>query len=46
MQGVGGYDSWGALIDKQFTLMPDREYSWNFRIIPLRQKDNNTKQIP
>ena len=35
MQGIGGYDSWGAMPDKQFLIMPDKHYSWSFTIMPV-----------
>ncbi len=34
-QGVGGYDSWGALINEKFILPANRDYSWGFTLIPL-----------
>lgn len=32
--GVGGYDSWGARPEKEFTLWSDRDYSVRFAIVP------------
>ena len=34
MQGLGGYDSWGAMPDKQFLLPSDKAYSYSFVIVP------------
>lgn len=36
MQGIGGYDSWGAMPDKQFLITPDKHYSWSFTIMPVK----------
>ena len=35
-QGVGGYDSWGALPEPFHTLPADREYRWGFTLVPLK----------
>ena len=35
-QGVGGYDSWGAPIDKEFTLPANKEYKWGITILPYK----------
>lgn len=37
MQGVGGYDSWGAWIDKRHILPANKAYHWQFMIIPLNK---------
>lgn len=37
MQGVGGYDSWGAWIDKRHLLPANKAYSWKFMIVPLNK---------
>lgn len=34
-QGVGGYDSWGALINPAYILLANRDYTWEFTLIPL-----------
>ena len=33
-QGVGGYDSWGARPEPQYTLPANKDYQWGFTIIP------------
>ena len=33
-QGVGGYDSWGARPEPQYTLPANKDYQWGFKIIP------------
>ncbi len=33
-QGVGGYDSWGARPDPQYTLPANKDYNFGFTIIP------------
>lgn len=33
-QGVGGYDSWGARPDPQYTLPANKDYKWGFTILP------------
>lgn len=35
-QGVGGYDSWGAPIDKEFTIPANKEYKWGITIVPQK----------
>jgi beta-galactosidase len=37
--GVGGDDSWGAMIHPQYRLLEDK-YEYSFRIKPLTQEDN------
>jgi beta-galactosidase len=34
-QGVGGYDSWGALPDPPYRIATDREYQWGFIMKPI-----------
>ena len=36
-QGVGGYDSWGAWVDKKHRLPANKDYNWSFQIVPLHQ---------
>lgn len=36
--GVGGEDSWGARPLPQYQFPPDKDYSWQFRILPLSPK--------
>ena len=38
-QGVGGDDSWGAWPHDEF-LIPVKEYSYRFRLLPLRKNDD------
>lgn len=33
-QGAGGYDSWGARPEPQYTLPANKDYQWGFTIIP------------
>lgn len=35
MQGVGGYDSWGAWPDKQFLIPSNQKYEWGFTVSPV-----------
>ena len=35
MSGVGGYDSWGARPDKQFTIPANKELHFCFSIVPI-----------
>ena len=35
MSGVGGYDSWGARPDKQFTIPANKELHFSFNIVPI-----------
>ncbi len=37
MQGVGGYDSWGARVDNRHLLPADKAYHWQFEILPLKK---------
>ena len=34
-QGVGGFDSWGARPEPQYTLPANKDYLWGFTFIPL-----------
>ena len=34
-QGVGGYDSWGAMPEPQHRIPADSTYNWGFVIIPF-----------
>ena len=34
--GVGGYDSWGAIPDKQYLIPANQEYKWGFTLVPSR----------
>jgi len=42
--GVGGDDSWGAMIHPQYRLL-DNEYSYSFRIKPVSQDDDILKIV-
>ncbi len=42
--GVGGDNSWGAVTHPKYTL-PAKEYSYQFRIRPFWQKDDQLKQL-
>ncbi|MDR0511399.1 MAG: DUF4981 domain-containing protein [Rikenellaceae bacterium] len=33
--GVGGYDSWGARPEPEYTIPADRRYEWGFTIVPI-----------
>jgi len=36
MTGVGGYDSWGSMPEKERTLWSNRDYTWAFTLVPAR----------
>ncbi|MCX7987782.1 MAG: DUF4981 domain-containing protein [Bacteroidales bacterium] len=42
--GVGGDNSWGALVHPQYTY-PAKEYSYIFRLMPFKSTDGNEKSI-
>jgi len=42
--GVGGDDSWGAMIHPQYRLL-ENKYEYSFRIKPLTQEDNVLKLV-
>ena len=44
--GVGGDDSWGAMVHQQYRLT-ENEYEYSFRIRPLSPDDNvlNTVKV-
>lgn len=35
-QGVAGYDSWGDRPEPQYRLPADRDYTWGFTLVPVR----------
>lgn len=38
-QGLGGYDSWGAPIDSEFTIPANKEYRWKFTMVPINTRN-------
>lgn len=38
-QGLGGYDSWGAPIDPEFTIPANKEYRWKFSMVPINKRN-------
>jgi len=42
--GVGGDDSWGAMIHPQYRLL-ENEYEYSFRIKPVTQEDDILKIV-
>ena len=36
--GVGGYDSWGARPIPEATIFADRQYDWEFTVVPIDHK--------
>lgn len=43
-QGLGGYDSWGAPIDSEYTILANRLYRWAFTIVPI-SKPNQLESV-
>ena len=35
-QGVAGYDSWGDRPEPQYQLPADRDYTWSFTLVPVK----------
>lgn len=40
--GVGGYDSWGAKTEPEYTLWSDRDYEYSFTIVPSASMPGKT----
>lgn len=45
-QGVGGYDSWGAKVQPDYTIPANRNYEWGFTFVPLSRKGRIDKSLP
>ena len=35
-RGVAGYDSWGDRPEPQYQLPADRDYTWSFTLVPVK----------
>ena len=45
-QGVAGYDSWGDRPEPQYQLPADRDYTWNFTLVPVKNvRDAQRKAV-
>lgn len=40
MTGLGGDDSWGALVHEEYRIKPDSKFSYSFSIYPIEKKTN------
>jgi beta-galactosidase len=38
MQGVAGYNSWGARPEPEYSLPANRDYSWGFTLAPINSE--------
>lgn len=41
-QGVAGYDSWGSRPEPGYNIPANRDYSWSFTLIPIKNKKDIT----
>jgi beta-galactosidase len=37
MQGVAGYNSWGARPEPEYSLFANRDYKWGFTLVPIKK---------
>ena len=45
-QGVAGYDSWGDRPEPQYQLPADRDYTWSFTLVPVKNvRDAQRKAV-